>query len=163
VITPGTEWCHDYFSASDGTTTVHFDYEVEQTVTSRDLIDYANKATPAWLNVSSGKFTGKESAQAVAIALVANMEEPSYLSWSATVQVPLSWNGSNFTGQIADGLPLYNYVEGEDVIAVYAYQFSVVVDGTWLTDPVSGTHNFQYFPYLQGADATCKGIQTSMH
>ena len=158
------EWCHDYLSASDGVTTFSFDYQDDATITNPGQVTYINEATPAWLNVYRGSFTGNEQAQAVITVIEASNETldwPDVWRFDEAVQVPLTWNGSAFTGQAADGLPLRHYVTGDDLTAEYIYQFSIVIDGTWLTDPINGTHNFQYIPANQASDANCSGATIS--
>jgi hypothetical protein len=153
----GGAWCHDYLAASDGTTTFDVDYQLQYTSSYPGSPSVVSMA-PLWINVA-GDFTGSEQVSATIVELD---QSPSASAPSVTgsTVVALTWNGSVFTGQAPNPLPIMTPSasgDGDDAFSSL-YQFAIEIDGNWLTDPVSGTHNFQYNPRTQGASAYCQGF-----
>jgi len=140
-------WCHVQFDSVESTS-IRVDYQIASTTTEQE---FSRTAQPLWLNVARGDLGG---AQAVRVWMGDEMyssEEGYDLAAqynlfqsgpAAQVDLYRSEDPTRFTGPLAAGLPISEYWDGDDQATIHAHQFAIVIDGTWQTDPISGTHNF---------------------
>jgi len=148
---PGTQptWEHAYLASTDRTQ-LAFDY---QSASQSDPHTGAATAwtTSAWLNVANANFTGNEKVRVV----IANYsmesqdigeEDPQVAgNLLTTLQIDLTYDttAKKFTAPVPT-LQTYSFAgEGDDVFFESFLVISIVVNGTWLTDPVNGAHNFE--------------------
>ena len=148
------DWQHTVLRSSQGTEIKidhkpHFlRYRDEWTAGSTYSEERASwSSDPVWFNVSSTAFTGSEQVR-VAFAIKrydgANCNIPEDCGF---FQFDLSYAGDHrFSAQ---GNPLYVNQQvirsdGSKSISTNAEEISVVVDGRWQDDPVSGSHNFRF-------------------
>jgi hypothetical protein len=92
-------------------------------------------ASPAWLNVQRSDLGPSDHVRAVWI------DNSQFVGQTYSQnQVDLSYAGNGrFTAQLPDTV---EYLGDESGGLPTSQQLAIVVDGDWLTDPVSGSHNF---------------------
>jgi hypothetical protein len=143
-------WCHIAFHSVEGTD-IRVDYQIQSkggTSTNPELV---RTASPVWVNVQRDDLGDAHGAH-VWIGDEAYTEPGGYdtaVMWNLfqigpdrQLDLHRSEDKSRFTGEVANGLTLSNYFEGDDQATEHAHQVAVVIDDTWQTDPVSGNHNF---------------------
>ncbi len=127
-------WCHVALTATDGTN-VQIDYQLH------GPYDHAGyyQVTPLWINVRRSGLGSSDQAQAVIVNNYAG-QNPVTSTGDLTLAEP-----GRLTGEI-DGVTFWPsmFVSGASGLQE-AYQgtgAALVIDGNWLSDPISGTHNF---------------------
>lgn len=115
-------WRHANLKAADGTE-INVDYNVFRA--GDGLL-----ADPIWVNVSNPAFCGGERARVVLIN--------SSLAGQSTQTLDLEYAGQ---GRFTARAGRVWIIQPE---ANFSQEIAVVVDGKWLTDPVSGSNNFKF-------------------
>jgi len=142
-------WSHLTFQSVEGTS-IRVDYQIASSTQGSGAL-YVQTATPLWINVQRDDL---DSANGVHV-WIGDQSYASKLGYDESAQyfdlhdgpdhnidLYRSEDPTRFTGQLADGLEASNYTEGDDEAWYDAYQFAIVIDDQWQTDPISGTHNF---------------------
>ncbi len=154
--TTGTN-CTDNLQAQDGTP-ITFAYAVQNAGDSSGAFN-ANNAGNATLSIAGG-FTGSEQVTAVVLLFqFGSLEGIGSASLQSTQSVSFTYDGDGEAGSwIAQvpALPMFNYTAGGEEANLFFYQFAISINGNWLTDPVSQSHNFQFVPSQQ-AQGSCTG------
>jgi hypothetical protein len=154
--TTGTT-CTDNLQAEDGTP-ITFAYEVESAGDSGGAFN-ANNAGNATLSIAGG-FNGSEQVTAVVLVFqYGTLEGIGSASLQSTQPVSFTYDGDGEAGSwIAQvpALPMFNYTAGGEEANLFFYQFALSINGNWLTDPISQSHNFQFVPSQQ-AQGACTG------
>jgi hypothetical protein len=109
-------------------------------------------AEPLWVTVSSPRFTGSEKVRAVIMTYYEN----SYMAGKLkdTREIDLAYNGTAFQAKNAGVNIVESLHVGYGYNCLFRQEIAVVVDGVWLSDPVNGSHNFNFeldgtLPYNQ--------------
>lgn len=124
---------------------------------TRIVLDYAPSfydgnatAQPLRVTVSDPRFNGSEHVRAVVMTYYTN----SYMAGKLkdTRQLDLPYNGQAFQAK-TEGVSIMETLHtGYGYNCDFRQEIAIVVDGQWLTDPVSGSHNFGFkldwsYPY----------------
>jgi len=134
----GQPWCHIPLQSTDGTR-IEFDYSA---ITSSGRFGSYLLAQP-WIQVSNDQLNGTEHVRAVLT--------PHNAPWiEGTTTVDLSYDQAQhrFTGEAPQNITIESNLNGQQVTdferdQLVTVSLSVVVDGDWKTDPVSGSNDFQ--------------------
>ncbi len=142
-------WSHLDFQSVEGTT-IRVDYQITSSTSGNGAL-FLQTATPVWINVQRDDL-GDASGVHVWIGDQTYPSKEGYDAASqfhsflpgpqANLDLYRSDDDTRFTGQLATGLEASNYTEGDDEAWYDTYQFAIVIDDAWQTDPVSGGHNF---------------------
>ena len=132
-----------------------------QNTTPNDKSVLSSNASPAYVNVQ-GNFSGSENVTVVVLDYTTDIKDyqagyGTLTQSGPTQSLPMTWDSDHFSVQVSGVLGLWAYAEGDDDATIDVFQFAVVIDNNWLTDPVSGQHNFQYVPSTQAAQG-CNGF-----
>jgi hypothetical protein len=149
--------CTDNLQAQDGTP-ITFAYQVQSAGDSSGAFN-ANNASNAGLSIAGG-FNGSEQVSAVVLVFqYGSIDGLGSASLQTTQNVSFTYDGDGEAGSwIAQvpTLPMFNYTAGGEEANLFFYQFAFSINGNWLTDPVSASHNFQFIP-VQQAQGACTG------
>ena len=143
-------WCHTEFHSVEGSD-IRVDYQVQSTTTSDAQPWIIRTASPVWVNVQRADLDqaggahvwigdeGYTEPGGYDVAVEYNLFQ---IGAAAQLDLYRSEDATRFTGQVDGGLKVSEYYEGDDQAESHAHQFAVVIDNTWQTDPISGSHNF---------------------
>lgn len=123
-------WRHVSLKATDGTE-IKVDYNM---VGNGGLLE----AAAIWINVSNPAFRGDEKIGAALMNYSA--DNPMFPTVMQTQKVDLKYVDGKFTGQAAVPVLVSEGSMGHQ----YRQELAIVVNGNWLTDPVSKQHNFKF-------------------
>ena len=107
-------------------------------------------ADPLWINISGGSLKESDKVRLVLINIAHYSYTPQYPSTDVNY-LDLTWDKDHFTGDYKsvsqlDGhlysLPIY--ASGYGGIWIYDQELAIVVNGTWLVDPISKKNNFKF-------------------
>lgn len=125
-------WKSVRLQAADGTR-VTVDY-------SRLSLGGTMAANPLWVTVSNARYTGGEKVR-VALMTFYKATASSADSLKETKEFSLEFNGTAFQ---AKGPEAMIYEGHHAWTHHFRQEIAVSVDGKWLVDPVSGSHNFKF-------------------
>jgi hypothetical protein len=155
--TSGSGVCTDNLQATDGTP-ITFGYEVQN---SGDQTGAYNEYDAGNASISlSGGFSGSE--QVTCVVLLFEFDTLGGIdtaSLQSTQNLSFTYDGDGEAGSWVaqlDALPMFNATAGGSA-NLFFYQFAFSINGNWLTDPISQSHNFQFVPSQQ-AQGTCQGV-----
>jgi hypothetical protein len=109
-------------------------------------------ADPAYVNVRSDNLTGTGQVRVV----LNNYERCELEVIPYSYALDLTWQGDHFSGNLNDATMNRSYLkfpsaetlkirmQGYGGIFSYCQDIAVVIDGNWLTDPISQIHNFSF-------------------
>lgn len=120
------KWKYINLQAKDGTK-VDVQYHVAAQA------DTSAVAEPVWITVTNPAFTGKEK---ISVVLINHYSGP-HSGGESALNIALKYWGGKFIAPAGR-------VVLKDNTAYYRQEIAVVVDGNWLTDPVSQSHNFKF-------------------
>lgn len=143
-----TEWKHVNLQSSDGTK-IAIDYQAQQEAFSgcyKCTID--TKTTAAWINVSAPNLGANDTVHAVVLNF--RLGNHSYAQPEVVelndYHIDLHWdeNAQKFTATLP---ALSIYRTGYPGTWKFRQEIAIVVNGQWLNDPMSNTHNFKFSLY----------------
>lgn len=145
-------WSHINLRSADQTS-INVDY------VPHFLSDTSHKPTniytadPIHINVMGSRLTGAQHVRVIVSNYEVTPENQWYLE--AMYTLDLTWCGHHYTGELReaklsrshipiDYKPMTIRRQGYGGITSFTQDLSVVVDGVWLQDPISQSHNFKF-------------------
>lgn len=112
----------------------------------------ATFATNVQFIAKNPRFSGNERITLVLLNYSNCVDGPSYAPETKESEQSISLTSSQreFVGRFSQDLPT-SYSGRASCRKTYRQEIAVVVDDTWLTDPINGTHNFHI-------DLSCTGF-----
>ena len=130
-------WCHINFRATDGTD-IAMDYRLEEGFSRFNGRIYYLANT--WIHLSNATLAGDEHVQVV---LMSANRHSGYTYSKFDLSAHWYDDRGRFSAASDSPIVASSQYDNQNVI-----EFAVVVDGTWLKDPINGSSNFRLDPAL---------------